>query len=69
MRPLETVAVIGNGSWAPMAHTILQKTLEEDAKGWRFVAPPLLIRSAMTAQQLPELEDMAEKLAATARAN
>lgn len=63
------VAVIGNGSWAPMAHTILHKTLEEDAKGWRFVAPPLLIRSAMTAQQLPELEEMADKLAATARAN
>ena len=52
-----------------MAHTILHKTLEEDAKGWRFVVPPLLIRSAMTAQQLLELEDMAEKLAATARPN
>lgn len=61
------VAIIGNGSWAPMAHTILHKTLEEDTKDMRLVAPPMLIRSAMKPEQAAELEDMAEKLAATAR--
>ncbi len=60
------VAIIGNGSWGPMAHSILQKKMEE-MKNMRLVAPPLVIRSAIKPEQEADLRDMAEKLAASVR--
>lgn len=56
------VAVIGNGSWAPVAHTLLKEKLD-GMKQMNLIAPPLVIRSAMTPEQDAELEAMAEKLA------
>ncbi|HWS29297.1 MAG TPA: FprA family A-type flavoprotein [Clostridia bacterium] len=60
------VAVIGNGSWAPAAHTLLQKKMTE-MKNMELIAPPLVIRSAMKPEQEAELEDMAQKLAASVK--
>ncbi len=60
------VAIIGNGSWSPAAHTILQKKVEE-MKNMNLVAEPLVIRSAMKPGQEAELEDMAEKLAVSVK--
>ncbi len=62
------VAVIGNGSWAPAAHTLLCKALAEDMKNMRLLGEPLLIRSAMKPAQETELEALAETLAASVRA-
>lgn len=56
------VAIIGNGSWSPAAHTLLQKKVE-GMKNMHLVASPFLIRSAMRPEQEAELEDIAEKLA------
>ncbi|MDL2295084.1 FprA family A-type flavoprotein [Ruminococcaceae bacterium OttesenSCG-928-D13] len=61
------VAIIGNGSWAPSAHTTLQKMVEEDMKDMRLLAPPMLVRSTLKPEQLPELEALAEKLAASVK--
>lgn len=52
------VAIIGNGSWAPAAHTIMQKKLEE-MKDMRLIGQPLVIRSAMKPEQEAELEELA----------
>lgn len=57
------VAIIGNGSWNPAAHTILEKKLAA-MTNMELVAPPLVIRSALALQQGEELEQMADKLAA-----
>ena len=59
-------AVIGNGSWSPVAHTILQKKLES-MKNMELVAPPLVIRSALTPEQEGELVELAKKLAESVR--
>jgi len=60
------VVIIGNGSWSPAAHTILQKKIEA-MKNMTLIAPPLVICSAITPQQEAELEDIAEKLAASVK--
>lgn len=59
------VAIVANGSWVPMAHTIMQKLVEEEMKDMRLLAPPFLICSAMKPQQQPELEALAEKISAS----
>jgi flavorubredoxin len=56
------VSVIGNGSWTPAAHTILQHKFEA-MKNMELIAPPLVIRSAITLKQEAELEDLADRLA------
>lgn len=60
------VVLIGNGSWAPVAHTLLQKKVDE-MKNMALVAQPLVIRSAIKPEQEAELEDIAEKLAASVK--
>lgn len=60
------VAIIGNGSWAPTAHTLLQKKVEA-MKNMSLVAQPLVIRSAIRPEQEPELEDLAERLAVSVK--
>lgn len=60
------VAIIGNGSWTPVAHTCLQKKLGE-MKNMNLIAQPLVIRSALKPEQEPALEALAEQLAASVR--
>ncbi len=55
-------AIIGNGSWIPMAHTIMQKKLEE-MKNMTLLVPPMVIRSSMLPEQDAELTAMADVLA------
>lgn len=61
------VAVIGNGTWAPAAHTIMQKLLAE-MKGMAQMAEPIVMRSALTKDQLDELDALAETIAASVKA-
>ena len=58
------VALIGNGSWAPAAHTILKERMDE-MKDMRVIAEPLVIRSAIKPEQEADLRNMADKLAAS----
>lgn len=60
------VVIIGNGSWAPAAHTILQKKIEE-MKNMDLVTQPFVIRSSIKPEQESELEEIAEKLAASVK--
>ena len=55
------VALIGNGSWAPAAHTIMEKLIGE-MKGMELVAPPFVVRSSLKPSQMAELTALAEKV-------
>lgn len=55
-------SLIGNGTWAPTAHTQMQKMVEE-MKNMTLIGEPLVIRSALTAQQDGELDALAEAIA------
>ncbi|MFV0412123.1 MAG: FprA family A-type flavoprotein [Oscillospiraceae bacterium] len=61
------VAIIGNGSWAPASHTIMKKMLTEGMKNMELLAEPLLLRSTITRDQLPELEAMADAIASSVK--
>ena len=60
------IAIIGNGSWSPVSHTILQGKVVE-MKNMNLVAEPLVIRSALLPEQEAELENLAEQLAASVK--
>ncbi len=53
------VAVIGNGSWAPAAHTVMERLICE-MKNMELVAPPFVIRSTMKSCQVDELFALAD---------
>ena len=53
------VAIIGNGSWAPAAHTVMQKLLQE-MKGMELVVPPFVLKSSVKSQQMGELIALAD---------
>jgi len=53
------VALIANGSWAPAAHTVMQKLIGE-MKDMELLAPPFLLRSALKESQSEELNALAE---------
>lgn len=53
------VAIIGNGSWTPAAHTVMEKHICE-MKNMDLVAPPLIIRSALKSDQTEELLAVAD---------
>jgi flavorubredoxin len=53
------VALIGNGSWAPAAHTVMERMLG-DMKDMELLAPPLVIRSALKASQMEALSALAQ---------
>jgi len=57
-------ALVGNGSWAPAAHTIMHKLLCE-MKGIEFLAPPLVLRSSLKPCQREEMEKLADAVAAS----
>ena len=56
------VALIGNGSWAPAAHTVMQKMIGE-MKDMELVAEPFLLRSSLKPDQMEELEMLADAVA------
>ncbi len=56
------VALVGNGSWAPTAHTVMSKMLAE-MKGMELIAPPLAIRSSLKPAQTGELLALADAVA------
>ena len=58
------VAIIANGSWAPGAHTVMARHLT-GMKAMEVIAPPLVLRSSLKDDQLPELAAMADAIAAS----
>lgn len=60
------VAVIGNGTWAPASHNIMQKMLAE-MKNMQLLAEPFLLKSALSAAQRPALEALADTVAASVK--
>ncbi len=57
-------SVIGNGSWAPQSPAIMEKRLSA-MKDMRQVGSTFVIKSALKADQLPELEKLADDIAAS----
>ena len=57
------VALIENGSWAPTSGNLMRKQLEK-CGGVTFIEKTVSIRSAVKAQNLEELEALAETIAA-----
>ena len=53
------VALIGNGSWAPASHTIMQKMVAE-MKDMELVAEPFLLRSSLKPDQMEALLTLAD---------
>jgi len=53
------VALVGNGSWAPASHTVMQKLIC-DMKNMELLAPPFILRSALKPSQLEELLALAD---------
>ncbi len=53
------VALIGNGSWAPAAHTVMLKLLQE-MKEMELIAPPFVLKSSVKSQQMGELIALAD---------
>ena len=56
------MALIGNGSWAPAAHTVMQKMIGE-MKDMTLLAEPFLLRSSLKPDQMEELERLADAVA------
>lgn len=57
-----TVAVIENGSWAPMAAKVIMTKLEK-CKNLRFARNTVKILSALNVESLSQLSDLADELA------
>lgn len=56
-----TVGIIENGSWAPTAARSI-KTMLEGAKALTFAEPVVTVRSALKAENVPQLEALANAL-------
>ncbi len=59
-----TVALLENGSWAPTSGGLMRKMLEK-CKDMNILDTSLTIRSSLKKEQLPQLEAVADALAAT----
>jgi len=57
-------AIIGNGSWAPAAHTEMEKLLG-GMKQMELIAPPFVIKSTLKPSQTDELYALADAVAAS----
>jgi flavorubredoxin len=57
-----TVALIENGSWAPMANKIM-KSLFEKSKGITFAQTEVKIMSALNEESLAQINALVEELA------
>jgi Uncharacterized flavoproteins len=53
------VALVGNGSWGPVSHTIMQKMIGE-MKSMELLAPPVVLRSSLKPSQREELLALAD---------
>ncbi len=58
------VALIGNGSWAPTSHTIMQKMICE-MKNMELLAQPLVLKSSLKDSQMEELHALADAISAS----
>lgn len=56
------IALIENGTWAPMSAKVM-KSMLEGSKNIEFVEPSVKILSAMTAQNEQEISALADELA------
>jgi len=56
------VALIANGSWAPAAHTVMEKLIGE-MKDMELIAPPFVIKSSLKNAQMDELTALADAVA------
>ena len=56
------VALIANGSWAPAAHTVMEKLVGE-MKNMELLAPTFMIRSSLKQAQMDELIALADVVA------
>ena len=57
------VALIENGSWAPTSGGLMKKMLSE-LKGTEFIGEALTVKSALTEDQLGDLDALADAIAA-----
>lgn len=58
------VSIIGNGSWAPASHTIMQQMTGE-MKGMQAIGEPLLLKSSVTDEDMAQLGALADAIAAS----
>ena len=58
------VAIVGNGSWAPAAHVVMEKLIGE-MKQMELLAPSLVIKSSLKEAQMDELFALADAVAAS----
>jgi flavorubredoxin len=56
------VALVGNGSWAPVAHKVMENLIGE-MKDMELLAEPLVLRSSLKASQMDELLALADAVA------
>lgn len=56
------VALVGNGSWAPVAHKEMEKLVGQ-MKGMELLSEPLVIKSSLKAAQMDELTALADAVA------
>lgn len=58
------VSIIGNGSWAPASHTIMQQMTGE-MKGMQAVGDPLLLKTSVTEADMAQLGALADAIVAS----
>lgn len=56
------VALVANGTWAPQAHTLMQKHIEA-MKDMTLLAEPFMIKSALKASQYGEVDALVQTIA------
>jgi flavorubredoxin len=56
------VALVGNGSWAPVAHKVMEELVSK-MKDMELLAPPLVIRSSLKICQMDEAMSLADVVA------
>ena len=56
------VALVGNGSWAPQSHKVMEKLLGE-MKDMELLAEPFVLRSSLKACQMDEIMALADAVA------
>lgn len=60
------ISLIGNGSWAPVAVKVMKEHIEK-LKNITLIGEPFEIRSALKEDQIPELDRLADAIAASVK--
>lgn len=60
------ISLIGNGSWAPVAVKVMKEHIEK-LKNITLIGEPFEIRSALKKDQIPELDRLADAIAASVK--